>query len=181
MFHNVLVFKVLVRNLGELGRTSQKFQRSSKMGTNGMGALWFVLLNRWMSERISFPKLDYGEPTRKGGNNFVCMSFCKHESLGLESDKVRWGWKLGFIALCVQRSIMGVEVEGFSSNKRTPLRYWATSSDMNKNSRSTCLLYSTFSMLMLACRFPSVPMLSFTTNSPFLRRAWSSFPKCNCI
>ncbi len=36
MFHNVLVFKVLVMNLGEFGHTSQKFQRGSKMGTNGM-------------------------------------------------------------------------------------------------------------------------------------------------
>jgi hypothetical protein len=91
-----------------------------------VGILWFVLLNRWMSEWTSFLKLDYGEPTRKGSNNFVCTSFCKHESLGLESDIVRWRWELGFIALCVQRSIMGVEVEGVSSNKRTPLKYWAT-------------------------------------------------------
>jgi hypothetical protein len=36
MFHNVLVFEVLVRNLGELGQASQNFQRGSKMGINGM-------------------------------------------------------------------------------------------------------------------------------------------------
>jgi hypothetical protein len=36
MFHNVLVFKVLVRNLGGLGRASQKFQKGNKMGRNGL-------------------------------------------------------------------------------------------------------------------------------------------------
>jgi hypothetical protein len=79
-----------------------------------------LLLNRQVSERISFPKLDYVEPTREDGSNFLRRSFCKQESLGVESDTMRWRWELGFAALCVQRFTMGVEVEGVASNR---LRY----------------------------------------------------------
>jgi len=140
-----------------------------------------LLLNRWVSERISFPKLDYVEPTREGGSNFVRRSFCKHESLGVESDTVRWRWELGFAALCVQRFTMGLEVEGVSSNTRTPLRYWVTLGAVNRSSPSACLLYSTFSMLMLANCFPIVLVLLSATSSPFPKGAWSSSLKCSCI
>jgi hypothetical protein len=60
MFHNVVVFEVLVRNLGELGRARQKFQRGSKIGTNGMfhtimvfvictnERMWICIMDLWI-------------------------------------------------------------------------------------------------------------------------------------
>jgi hypothetical protein len=108
--------QIVVANRQELSHPCSQGYGGLHFAKCGSTLICWYWIGEW--ERINFSKLDYGEPTKEGGNNFVCMSFCKHESLGLESDPMRWRWELGFIALCVQRFAMAVEVEvGYPSPK----------------------------------------------------------------